>query len=322
MKAFCRSLTLSFAPALLAACAAAPLPAENPQQYPKERAPVTPVIVDPAHLNEGRVVEVADVGLAAPESVIHDVTTDTYLVSNIKGSPLAVDNNGFITKLYPDGRVIKLKFIEGGQNQVTLNAPKGMAIVGRTLYVADLNTVRGFDLDTGAPKNAITLDNATFLNDLSAGPDGSLYVSDSGIKDGFAPSGTDAIYRIDAQGHAQSIISGTSLGQPNGVSADATGVWVVTFSGELYHVNNDGTRAASQKAPSTKLDGIVHPDANTFLISSWDCGCVYSTSPGGTFVKVADNLTSPADINYDAKRNRLLVPIMMQDKVEAHTLAP
>ncbi|HTM43699.1 MAG TPA: hypothetical protein VL137_02020 [Polyangiaceae bacterium] len=322
MNAICRSLTVCFASALLAACAAAPLPAENPQQSPKERAPLTAVIVDPAHLSESRVVEVADVGLAAPESVIHDVATDTYLVSNINGSPLAVDNNGFISKLYPDGRVIKLKFIEGGQNQVTLNAPKGMAIIGRTLYVADLNAVRGFDLDTGAPKSTVTLENATFLNDLSAGPDGSLYVSDSGIKDGFAPSGTDAVYRIDTEGHPQSIASGTSLGQPNGVSADATGVWVVTFSGELYHLNNDGTRAASQKAPSGKLDGVVHLDANSFLISSWDCGCVYRTSPGGAFVKVADNLTSPADINYDAKRNRLLVPIMLQGKLEAHSLSP
>ena len=63
-------------------------------------------------------------GFLTPESVFHDSAQDIYFVSNINGSPTAKDNNGFISRLRPDGAVENLKFIEGGKNGVTLNAPK------------------------------------------------------------------------------------------------------------------------------------------------------------------------------------------------------
>ena len=70
-----------------------------------------------------------------PESVLHDPAQDIYFVSNINGSPTAKDNNGFISRVRPDGAVENLKFIEGGHGGVTLNAPKGLAIRGDTLWV-------------------------------------------------------------------------------------------------------------------------------------------------------------------------------------------
>src|SRR5262249_13376468 len=105
------------------------------------------------------------VGLATPESVLYDDTTDTYLVSNINGQPVAADNNGFITQLSPDGAVKTLKWIEAGKNGVKLNAPKGLTFAGDLLYVADLDTVRMFDRKTGEPKGEVKVPGATFLND-------------------------------------------------------------------------------------------------------------------------------------------------------------
>ena len=67
-------------------------------------------------------------GLSTPESVLYDADTDSYLVSNINGAPLAKDNNGFIAELSPDGKVINSKLIEGGKKKVTLHAPKGTAL--------------------------------------------------------------------------------------------------------------------------------------------------------------------------------------------------
>ena len=68
-------------------------------------------------------------GLATPESVYYDAAGDRYLVSNINGKPVDADNNGFISELTPDGGIKTPKWIEGGQKKVTLNAPKGMAVV-------------------------------------------------------------------------------------------------------------------------------------------------------------------------------------------------
>src|SRR5437764_1461290 len=42
-------------------------------------------------------------GFLTPESVLHDPVQDIYFVSNINGSPTAKDNNGFISRVRPDG---------------------------------------------------------------------------------------------------------------------------------------------------------------------------------------------------------------------------
>ena len=53
------------------------------------------------------------VGFLMPESVLDDSAQDIYFVSNINGGPLTKDNNGFITRVRPDGAIEVLKFIEG-----------------------------------------------------------------------------------------------------------------------------------------------------------------------------------------------------------------
>jgi len=57
-----------------------------------------------------------------PESVIYDKENDILYVSNMQGDPFTKDKNGFISKVDVDGKIIKLKWIEG------LNAPKGLTI--------------------------------------------------------------------------------------------------------------------------------------------------------------------------------------------------
>ncbi len=86
------------------------------------------------------------VGFATPESVEYYAAEDVYLVTNINGSPLEADGNGFISKLSPDGKFIDLKWIDGTKQGIRLNAPKGAAINGNILYVADLDEVQLFEL--------------------------------------------------------------------------------------------------------------------------------------------------------------------------------
>jgi len=131
-------------------------------------------------------------GLKVPESVLYDRAGGLLYVSNINGAPTDQDDNGFITKLNPDGSVAQLAWISGESEEVTLHAPKGMAILGDTLYVADIDCVRMFVNSTGAPAGEVCIDGATFLNDVTAGPGGQIYVTDSGLNPDFSPAGTDA----------------------------------------------------------------------------------------------------------------------------------
>jgi hypothetical protein len=317
-----RFATACLSSLLTMACAAAPLPAEDPVEQPKERAPLVPVIVNPPVAQAvTRVVQVHNMGLKAPASVIHDTKSDTYLISNVNGSPFLADNNGFISKLHPDGRLIALQFIAGGQNQVTLNAPKGLAMAERSLYVVDLNTVRVFDADTGASKDNITVEGAQCLSDIAIAADGSLYVSDTGLKEGFQPSGSDAIYRIDAQKKVERLAAGPHLGQPTGLRVGTEGLWVATLgSGEVFHLGKDLKISGTQRPPTGKLVGLAALDDQSLLVSSWDCGCIYKSSQAGSFTKIIGDVAGVTDPAYDAQRKRLLVPLANADSFEAHAL--
>jgi hypothetical protein len=255
------------------------------------------------------------VGFKTPKSVLYDAKADVYLVSNMNGMELIEDNNGFISKVDPTGRLIKLKWIESGKDGVKLNAPKGMAIVGDSLYVVDIGRVQLFDRETGKPQRTIKIKGATFLNDITAGPDGALYVSDTGfeqIQASFKPSGTDAVYRIESN-RVTPFIKSHDLGFPTGLFADNIGVWVANRSGELFRVMPGQRKDTSYKLPKGSLDGIVKTNDGRLMVSSWDGRCVYGKADDGNFVEVAGRMNTPADIGYDTKRNRLLIPLFEKD---------
>ncbi len=252
-----------------------------------------------------------------PESVLYDYASDSYLVSNINGAPTGKDDNGFISRINPDGRVDQLVWIDGADSAVTLNAPKGMAIRGDTLFVADIDEVRLFDRLSGAPRGSWRVRGATFLNDLAVGPDGTLYVTDSGFKPDFTASGTDAVYRFDARGNATAVARGTALGQPNGIFADSTGVTVATNgSGEVYRLDRRGARTALPKPPGRGLDGLVRAGDGAWLVSSWSDSTVRRLAPGDTaWVAVVSGVAAPADIGFDTRRQRILIPLFSANRV-------
>jgi hypothetical protein len=262
-------------------------------------------------------------GISTPESVLYDATTDRYLVSNINGSPTAVDNNGYITEISPDGKVTKPKFIEGGAGKTKLDAPKGTGIYGGVLYVSDITFVRKFDAKTGAPKGDIPIKDSVFLNDIAIAPDGRVFVSDSGMKvgeKGLEPAGGDAVYVIDKAGKVKTIAKAKDLAAPNGLLVVGKKLLCVTLGAdEVYTFNDKGEMEDVTHLPKGGLDGIVMSGDN-LLISSWQGSAVYRGKLGGTFEQVLYSVKSPADIGFDSKRSRVLVPHFTENSVEAFDL--
>jgi hypothetical protein len=257
---------------------------------------------------------------STPESVLYDAKNDVYLVSNINGGPSAADNNGFISRVTPDGSKVDLKWIEGGKKGVKLDAPKGSTIVGDTLYVADLTRLRLFDANTGKPKGEIALPGCTFANDITSGPDGKVYVSDSGITidaKGITPTKSDAVYVVE-KGKAKPLAKSEDLGHPNGLLWGGDKLWVVTFgTGEIYSLDKTGKKGDAQKLPKGQLDGIVAA-GDSLLVSSWEAQGVSKGKPGGSWDLVLPGLKAPADIGLDTKRSRVLVPLFQDNAVEAY----
>jgi sugar lactone lactonase YvrE len=265
--------------------------------------------------------------LQTPESVLWDQAQDIYFVSNINGNPSVKDNNGFISRVRPDSGLEQLRFIAGGVGGVTLNGPKGLALRGDTLWVTDIDAVRAFNATTGAPLFSVDLSRqgAVFLNDPAFGPDGALYITDTGIRfdaqGNMTHPGPDRIFRIGPDRQASVAAQGDTLEQPNGIAWDAAGnrFIVVAFGGPSVFAWHAGDAAPAVIATGPGgFDG-VGMVGGRLLVSSWTDSTVASYE-GGSEAKVITGVPSPADFGYDAKRNRVLIPIFTGNRVEVWQL--
>lgn len=265
---------------------------------------------------ERQKVVISEVGFQTPESVEYYAKEDVYLVTNINGNPLAKDGNGFISKVSPNGKVLNLKWIDGSKKGTSLDAPKGAEILGNQLFVTDLKNIRIFDLPSGKLVKSIHIKESTFLNGITVANQDSVYVTDSGLKEGFKPSGTDAIYQVWANGKVERLYTSPDLGRPNGILDMGEDIYVVTFgSGEMFKLNMTGDKVMLPQPPKAGLDGFVKLSKNTLLISSWNESAIYKYHPKKGFEIFADALDAPADMGIDTKRKKILVPLFKQNKV-------
>ena len=267
-------------------------------------------------------LELRDVGFAAPESVLHDSVADVYLVSNINGGGRDRDDNGFISRVSPGGELLELKWIDGADENVRLSAPKGSAIIGDSLFVADLDTIRIFDRHTGAPIGAIGIPNAVALNDLAVDVLGALWVSDMG--DGTPETAArTGLHRIAPGGGSMLIGRGTDIEGPNGIAALDSAVAVASYRGNTIRIaSGKGMGGTIATLGGSRLDGVVALADGSLLVSSWDAMAIFRVASDGATSVLIDNLQSPADIAYDARRNRLLVPSFEGNWLRIYPLEP
>jgi sugar lactone lactonase YvrE len=259
---------------------------------------------------------------ATPESVLYDAVSDRYLVSNINGKPDVVDGNGYISELSPEGAIKTPKLIAGGEKGAKLDAPKGLAIVGKELWVSDISVVRKFDLKTLEFKGDIKLPDTTFANDIAVAPDGKVYVSDSSVKvteKGMETNGGDQVLVIDKAGKVKVLAKSKDLSGPNGLAFGPKGLLVNTLmSNEVFHLTDKGEKVDVIKMPNGGLDGLLVV-GDTLICSSWAASAVYRGKLGGTsYEPIIQNVKGPADIGWDSKRSRVLIPRFVDDLVEAY----
>jgi hypothetical protein len=75
----------------------------------------------------------------------------------------------------------------------------------------------------------------------------------------------------------------------------------------------------ANKVPKGTLDGLVQV-GDSILVASWDAATIYRGKPGGAFEPALVGIQSPADIGWDGKRSRLLVPVFDKDVVEVYEI--
>jgi sugar lactone lactonase YvrE len=263
-----------------------------------------------AHADSARLVA-SPTGFTEPEAVRYDPDQDVYFVTNWgKGDPAAKDNNGAISRMTPDGVIAQLRFIAGGTGGATLHSPRGMTIVGDTLWAVDADAVRGFNRRTGAPVATVDFSahKLGFLNDIAAGPDG-LYVTDTG---------TDRIYKI-AGGRVTVALADTAIGNPNGITWDGAGrrFIVVPWEDSVIKAWTPGSKTLSVigKDGATRFDGVEILSGDRILVASQSDSSLhlFTGSSGRPIIRTGG---APADIAVDTKRNRVAVPFVARNLIE------
>lgn len=247
-------------------------------------------------------------GLKTPESFIVDPSSGNYFISNINGGgPGGKDDDGFITKLDKDGKVMNLTFVDGKNKDITLNAPKGLDIIGNVLYVTDIDFVRGFDKETGKLLHDLDFKafNPSSLNDLTHDSQGNLYVSDwIG----------NFIFKIETRNsHKISVVAkGNTLGGPNGLNIHPMTKKLINVTwetGKVQEIDSSGNvKTLVEDKRFKTLDGIDFDNNGNMFVSSFTGGEVYKITPDLKVEVFLKGLTSPADINIDKKNNLLLIP--------------
>jgi hypothetical protein len=256
--------------------------------------------------------------LAGSESLVFDPAHDVYFVSNVNGDPGVKDGNGFITRITADGVVDSLHFIQGGRNGVTLSAPMGSRIQGDTLWVLDVDALRGFNTATGAPVASIDLTpvHPLFLNDVTLGPDGDFYITDTGVAK--THTGPDRIYHIDRRRKVTVALESSALSMPDGIGWDGNGrrLILAPFGGNAVQSWQPGQPAPTDLATGpSKFDGVEIQPNGQIVVTSWNDSTV-STLDGNKLVRRLKLAIPPADVSVDTKRKRAGVVSMMTDQFQ------
>jgi DNA-binding beta-propeller fold protein YncE len=244
-----------------------------------------------------------------PESVCYDRQREILYVSNIAGKPLEKNGEGFISRVGLDGRVKKLKWIKG------LNAPKGMAVSGGRLYVADIDELVVIDIRTDKVIQRLAGRGAIFLNDVASDDKGNIYVSDASREN-------SVIYRLSG-GEFDIWLEHEDLSRPNGLCM-LGGVLIVGNSGDgtLRAVDVE-TREMSQKAlVGSAIDGVEVDGKGNFIVSDWKGRTVIIDGEGYITVLLdtsAEEINA-ADIEFVEGEELVLIPTFYDNRVVAARL--
>jgi DNA-binding beta-propeller fold protein YncE len=262
-------------------------------------------------------------GLKNPAGFVVDSTTGAYYLSNENGGPSDRDNNGFITMLDRDGKILKLKFIEGGLDGVTLHAPKGLAILDKTLYATDIDKVRGFDLASGRPTGDVDLSafKVDFLTGLVADRNGLLFIADTGA---------DTIYRVDTRRSAKPtvLVHDAILAGPHGLAIHPTTGSLIVVSwnaGKILEVGKTGAVKVlfANSFFNSRFGNLMGVDFDAYgnmYVSDYSQGKVMRIDPTLRIHTIAEFLTTPAGLAIDRKNHLILVPYLAGNVAEINGL--
>ncbi|OFY59652.1 MAG: hypothetical protein A2X04_13250, partial [Bacteroidetes bacterium GWF2_41_9] len=191
-----------------------------------------------------------DTLLLTSESVIYDSKRDVLYVTNLNMEPRLKDGNGFVSRVSTDGKITDLHWIDG------MHAPKGTAIVGDTLYVADIDELIVIDINKGVIARKVSSAGAGMLNDITSDSKGNLYITDS-----------DANKILKYSNGSLSDWLTTGLNLPNGLLAESNRLLLASMGSQDMVAIDLNSKAVTKLADSLgAADGISYTGISDYYI--------------------------------------------------------
>lgn len=255
-------------------------------------------------------------GLAGPEAVHWDPEQHVWFVSNFNGDASG-DANGFVSKVASDGEILELEFMVGTEAH-PLHGPRGMRIKGEMLWVADAEGLHAFDRRSGAQLQFIDFSDLDpgFLNDVEIGPDGAIYVTDTG---------NARLFRV-AEGEIAIVASDELVAPPNGIvwSPEHQALLLAPWGGSLeivgYRPQQDDLVAGPNLPAGGNIDGLESWRGGLLVASQADQSIWFVSEDGAEIIIRTPG--RPADIGLDASGHRIAVPYIALDRVDIWRLTP
>ena len=260
-------------------------------------------------------------GFANPKSIVHDSVKDIYYVSNMNGGLEDKNGIGYISVLKKGEEEYSNDVLfKGGVNNVRLDSPKGMVIIDRNLFVADIDVIRVFDLKASTQLPDIKIPTSKLLYELTANKKKTLYVTDmennSVYGRQFPYETSPTFYKVNR-----------GLANPSGLSVldDKGSMWIANYdSDSLIEVSK--VKKKQQLRPyrlRTKgIDGITciggKDNIKFFMAANPDGKAYLVTVNSKVVIRKAINkepLKGPSGVCYNPSSKLLLVSEMKGNAV-------
>jgi gluconolactonase len=206
-----------------------------------------------------------------------------------------------------------------------LKDPCGIVFIGNTLWAADRDGVYRVTpgkIELVYPAKSFPRP-LHFLNDLAAGPGGSLYVSDTGDS---TTAGHGAVFLL-TQGKRPAVVPGSDTVRaqfsPNGLLPGGVDtLFIVGYRTGVLSVT-DGHGVWKELASGLgSPDGIDAAGADGFYISDNVGGALFLVPrAGGKPARIAVGLKAPADLLVDRKGGWLVVPENDNNRLSVYSVS-
>ena len=187
--------------------------------------------------------------------------------------------------------------------------------------MADIDELAVVDIAKAEMKERLKAPGAVFLNDVEVGPGGDAYVSDTM---------TNTLYICRAGKGCEVFLKSDELEYPNGLLLDGgrlmVAAWGVITDPATFGTKTPGrllqldlktkaVKPVGDGKPMGNLDGI-EKDGADYLVTDWVAGKLLRITKAGVVTVLKDGFKNAADLGWDAKTRRAVVPEMGGDAVQ------